>query len=889
MADAARELIIIDVQEKGVSETDQKSGKLLGTLDRLDATQGKVAASSDKSSAAHDRAAAAQARLDAAMAKASRELDAAARYMALHQAATEAASGSLGRMAEAQARAAQVAAQASRQQQAATNDNVQALQRESSAYEAAGKFALAHPLLVAAGSVAAARALSGLATSAAGSLGAASASTAAFAQGATSMGPAVVAAATVASRGLGLASTAATAAAGGFGVYAEKVSGITTATGLMSRVLGGLPGAVGPAVLAFLGFEAARAAISKAGDDLDRLIQLGEKARGLDLAAPFVKSFEALGPKIQATTDQMDRALQQASNFVKERYGQTNGALSAVSSLYTSGAFGADKPAAMSALETASNAQEKVRATLDAIRELQERGQEFAALDLTEKLFGPDVVERIRTGQASISQIVADLQSVYDKEVLKQDQVDRALELNKNISDTKQAISDAVAVTFDFSSAAMAANEAWLKVLQTVLLVINQINAANQASSDFVGTTVTTMINGLKSAGSAAADLAAQYGVIAKKQAQAEVQGPPEAAGPAYKITGRSFPYTFGPELPKQAQAAAGAAKQAGQAAQQAVSSYDNLIQRTKDRIDELDLETRSVGQSNEAVIKLKLAHDLERAAKKDGITISEQMRAENDRLGTSLAASTEALAHAKRGLELTREAQRELADDFSQFADDVILGGKKIGQAFADLSKTFASSSLKALLTGQGGLAGLFGTGAEKSGDIGGLLGGKFNLGSLFGGGSDAAGSPLPGAQGPSLPSSSLFGGLFDHDKIEKALSGGAESGIGSALSNALKPSKAGGGILSSPLGQGLGAVAAGASVGYSAQSPLMGGLSGALAGAMTGNPLIAVAGGIAGIAGGSLAHKPSRKKDRDHERRERSREFAACLSADGLVPVHG
>jgi hypothetical protein len=297
-------------------------------------------------------------------------------------------------------------------------------------------------------------------------------------------------------------------------------------------------------------FETAKSAISQAGEDLERLIALGEKARNLDIAAPYVKSFEDLGKKIGATTDQMDKALQTASSFVKEKYGQANGALQAVSGLYTAGAFGAEKPASMSALETATTTQEKVQATLDAIKELQARGQEFAAMDLTEKLFGPELVERIRQGQSSIAQFSADLQAASEREVLKQEQVDRALELSKQIADAKQGISDAVTVTFDFSEAAIAANKAWLAVLQTIQTVLEKINAANSASSDLIGTATTKMIEGLKTAGSAAVDFAAKYGIIAKKAAEPEVQGPPEPYGPFQpKATPKQFPYNFGPGI----------------------------------------------------------------------------------------------------------------------------------------------------------------------------------------------------------------------------------------------------------------------------------------------------------------------------------------------------
>lgn len=766
---------------QGVEQTKQKVDALGSSLDKLAATQEKTAASSDRGSSASDRAARSAAQREAAAARLQRQIDAENRALAASEAAQNAAAAAAGGLTSAQMKAVESYAAVQR----AANDNSAALAKQNSAYAEAGKFALAHPVLVLAGSVAAARALSGFATSAAGSLGAASASTAAFAEGATGMGPAVVAGATLAARGLGLASAAAAASAAGLGRYAETVSGLTTTTGLLSRGLSALPGVLGPVGVAFLVFEAAKAAMSKASDDLERLIALGEKARGLDLAAPFVKSFEGLGQKIQATTDQMDKALQQASGFVKERYGQANGALQQVSGLYTSGAFGAEKPASMSALETATTTQEKVQATLAAIKELQDRGQEFAAMDLTEKLFGPELVERIRQGQTTIAQFAVDLQAASEKEVLKQEQVDRALELNKNITDTKQAISDAVAVTFDFSNAAMMANEAWLKVLQTVLLVINQINAANQAASDFVGTTTTTMIEGLKKAGSAAADLAAGYGLIAKKKAEAEVQGPPEAAGPPeQKITAKQFPYTFGPgleNLPK----ATNAAKQASQAAQEAASSYDLLIKRTEDRIDELKLEAQTVGQTTDAVIKLKLAHDLERAAQKDGTTVTQSMRDDWDKLGDRVAAATNNLQDAKRAFEGIRDGKRELAGDLSTFADDLVLGGQKLGDAFASLSKTLGSGSLKALLTGEGPLAGILGTQSAEKGQIGGLLGGKLD-----------------------------FGGLFNSDKIADALGLGAETGLGKSISSYLKESKPGGGFFSSQLGQGLAAVGLGAAL---------------------------------------------------------------------------
>ncbi|MGU3285007.1 hypothetical protein [Methylobacterium mesophilicum] len=827
---------------EGVDQTKAKVDALGTSLDKLTTSQDRSAASNDKGSAASDRAARATAMREAAAAKAQRQLDMEARALSQVQMAQDAATASAGGLTAAQERAASSAAAV----QKAANDNSAALGKQSSVYAEVGKAAAAHPILVLAASVAAARALGGLATSAAGYLGTASAATAAFAEGSTAMGGAVAAGGTLAARGLAVAGEAATVVAGGLAAYATKVEGATSVVGLLVGALRLIPNALLPIAAAFAVFQVASAVIGKAYDDLQKLIDLGQKAQSLDVGAPFLKSFESLGKVIGATTEQMDQALSKASGFLKDSWGQDNNNLSKMlNSITATGAAGPNGLQSTALADTATTLEERLKAGLAAMKELDALGLHLASIQVGEKVLGPETVERMRITGTSAEQLSAALQAAAEKEVLKQEQVDRALQLNKNISDTKQAIADAWAVNLDFSAAATLLDGIWLRILQTVLSIVQAINSAIDGVVAF-GATITSAVGGAFSAvAGQISGVLAQLGIISKQaeQVKEEVAGPPEAAGPAPpKITGRDLGYVS-TVVDGRAQQAAKGAKQAQQAAQEAISSYDSLIQRTKDRIEELDLETRSVGLNSDAVIKLKLAHDLERAAQKSGTEVTADMRAEWDKLGTTLAASTDALAHAKRGMELTRDAQREMADDFASFADDVILGGQKIGDAFASLAKTFGSSSLKALLTGQGGLSGLFGTAGEKSGDLGGLLGGKISL-----------------------------GGLFDGDKITSALGLGAESGIGKALSEALKPQKAGGGIMSSQLGQGFAAVGAGASIGYSSQSPLMGAGGGLLAGLASGNPILAVAGAGAGAIGSI----PSSKKDRRHVARQRLRDLA-------------
>ncbi|MHC2108987.1 hypothetical protein [Methylobacterium sp. CM6246] len=849
---------------EGDAKARASADQLTGSLDKLSGAQDRSAASNDKGIAASDRAARAKASQEAAAAKLQRQIEAENRALAASEAAQNAAAAATGGLTASQLRAIDAYAAATR----AGNDNAAAVGRQGEVFKAAGKTIAEHPVLVLAASVAAARALSGLATSAAGSLGAASASTAAFAEGAAGMGPAVGAGATLAARGLAGLSIGATAAAGGLGLYAEKVAGFTTATSLLSRGLSLIPPLFLPIAAAFVAFEVGSAVFSKAYADLQRLIDLGEKARRLDVGAAFLKSFESLGPKIQATGDQMDAALSKAASFLKMNWGQDNNNLSKMlNDITATGAAGAGGLKSTALADTATTTEERIKAAVAGMKELDELGLHLASLKVGDAVFGADFMERLRTGQTTIAQLSADLEAASQKEVLNQDQVDRAVALNRAISDTKQAISDAWAVNVDFSAAATLLNEIWLKILQTVLYLVQTLNEAISSVTAFGAAVLSSIGGAFDVAYSKATALLSTLGIIAKQQAAVEVQGPPEAAGPApQKITGRDLGYVSTVVDGRKLDKAAAGAKQAKQAATEAASSYDNLIQKTKDHITELDLEAQYVGKDADAVIKLKLANQLARAAQKDGTEVTAEMRAEWDRLGDTLAASTKRLEETKRAYEQMKEGQRELASEFGEFADDLILGGKKMSEAFTGLAKTLSSNALKAVISGEGPLAGLLGTASTEKGQIGGLLGGGFNFSSLLGGGSNAAGSPLPGAQGPSLPSSSLFGGLFDGDKISNALGLGAETGIGKALGDALKPQKAGGGILSSQLGQGLVSAGAGASIGYSSQSPLMGALGGGLAGLASGNPIMAIAGAGAGLLGGlfgeSQAKKEAKKK---------------------------
>lgn len=742
----------------------------------------------------------------------------------------------------------------------AANDNqAESVGRVGSAFAEAGKFALAHPILVAAGSVAAAKALSGYAATAGGAMARASAATAAYAAGNAAMGGQVAAAASVAAAGLKLGEQAALSASAGLAGYAETVGGLTTATGLLSRGLGAVVPLLGPIALAFAAFEVGRAVIGKANSDLAKLIELGERAEKLDVSAGFVKGFESIGGKLRLQVSDMQEALQRASDFVRQRFEQPDALSSYLSDLKSKGYTSEGLQRVQAQASTANTGQERVEAILAAMKELEAAGHRFAAIDLTGKAFGPKWEETLQRGRATVEQIVGYLQETQAKQPVDDGTVRRAVELSLAIEKTKREISEAWNVTFDFSRAAMLVDEIWLRILQSVKSLVEWLNGAIDSVTAFFS----RMAQGISDAFAAVASSAAFKAVMEGARAVGLISAQPSGGDEPLtftvkpKVGSRETTQMFGPAAPKPE--ATKAIREANAAAREGASAYELLIKRTEDRIDELDLEARSVGKTTDEVVKLKLAHDLERAAMKSGIDVTEEMRGEWDKLGSRLGDATRRLNEAKRAQDLLLEGQREVGRGLTAFVEEMALGAGKLTDALASLSKGFASSGLKAILTGEGPLAGVLGTASLDRNQPGGLLGGI-----------------TPGA-------------------VKSALKEGAASGTSDGLADFFKGTPLANVGTKEFAGGAAGALAIAGSygVGRQASSPTMGAVGGAVSGAIGGAvlgsyvPVVgtavgAVVGGLVGGAAGLFGAKKER------EQKERQRKLDAWNAfADALPSI--
>ena len=325
----------------------------------------------------------------------------------------------------------------------------------------------------------------------------------------------------------------------------------------------------------------------------------------------------------------------------------------------------------------------------------------------------------------------------------------------------------------------------------------------------------------------------------------------------------------------KAGKAAKEAAEGSGGAAKSAASSYENLIQRTKDRIEELQLEAQYASKTATEVIKLKLAHDLERAAKKDGTEVTAAMRAEWDKLGGELAEATQNLERVRKAQNDLKKAQDAVADSFKSLVEDLLTGSDGINGALKSLGKSFLSSSLDALISGKGPLAGITGLASSTKDGQGGILG------ALTGSLQQLPKAVKDGAKAGSVDGVTLgFGTFASNDNFSwlgkisgKDLAGGltAIAGLagayGSGMAAGSYAQAVGGGALSGGMG---GLALAGTSIGAS------------LGGAAVLGPIGVIAGAALGYFGQQQARKQA-KEERQRQAQENYREAAPQIVSLG------
>ncbi|WP_336813487.1 tape measure protein [Bosea sp. MMO-172] len=152
-------------------------------------------------------------------------------------------------------------------------------------------------------------------------------------------------------------------------------------------------------------------------------------------------------------------------------------------------------------------------------------------------------------------------------------------------------------------------------------------------------------------------------------------------------------------------------------------SRFDRDLEAIQRRTEALRLEAQMVGKGREEVERSKIALQLEQAAKRDGLTVTDEMRTKIDQAAQGYANAKLKVEDLKEAMDGVRDAQKLFATELTDSFIDVVVEGKNATEVVQQLGKALLKAALQAMLMGSGPLAGLFGTkGAD--GAVGGLFG---------------------------------------------------------------------------------------------------------------------------------------------------------------------
>lgn len=146
------------------------------------------------------------------------------------------------------------------------------------------------------------------------------------------------------------------------------------------------------------------------------------------------------------------------------------------------------------------------------------------------------------------------------------------------------------------------------------------------------------------------------------------------------------------------------------------LSRYEREIQAIERRTEALRLEAEMVGKSKREVEQSKIALQLEQAAKRDGITITDQMRTAIDAAAQGYANAKLRVEDLKNAMEGTRDAAKFFGQEITDGLVDMVVEGKSATEVIQSLGKAMLKAALQGALMGSGPFGKIFGGGIFSS-----------------------------------------------------------------------------------------------------------------------------------------------------------------------------
>lgn len=448
--------------------------------------------------------------------------------------------------------------------------------------------------------------------------------------------------------------------------------------------------------------------IDSTREQLEKMVAVADKSKSATVAPRFFQAFTAEADKLQVKTEDLESALTSAFNATKDKapidtdaWGVGEEKITDVEKALrvyneTLAKAAGQTLTGLVLFRDADTQEKKIQAVLQAMVQLEAIGQRTAALDIGEKMFGAQFVDRIRQGRTSAEQMLQTIEEsskassgVFSNETINRakeidDQLKRAHQtLDKNLKPTWDSLADkmlsikslwADVVGLIAQAAALAGKIGVLPAAQTSVLIQKQAELA--ALEEKLASQPAPAGGGSIVAERRAAALTIQINAL-KEEINSLQEQARETQGRLPKGSLGTGPAPTPP--PKKED-------------EDHLDAFERAILLAEKNISVTDSETASIDLNAGARARAKLVAELQAAAIKANIEageedtkVSAEQAVEINRVADAAERAAQRLDDARSPL---RNFGREAADVNKQLQDAAVSGLRGFEDALIDIGK---------------------------------------------------------------------------------------------------------------------------------------------------------------------------------------------------------
>jgi hypothetical protein len=539
----------------------------------------------------------------------------------------------------------------------------------------------------------------------------------------------------------------------------RAASAVSTATTGASTAIAGLAAqvpALKAALGAFIAFEAVTtvinltiAAAEAAEAKIAAVVKMASQAQLAGVGTTFFQSLIGQAKELNTEVSTLQGYLTRAreASTIRLSEGNTPRRSSIQGVLEQDVRAGNIRRADLNAFNAAGDQEARIRVVLNLIERLKAEQRSLAAYDIARAFFGDDFETRLRSGVDVIGAMRKALDGIKTGDqgrILSPEEVSLAQRVNTELENSRKILADAL----------VPLQKDILTYQNQQLIAMADFNTAiNKAAASFLG-----LYGYVKQVGDAItrlgnASIFKTINEFFERNGMTSIGGVLKLENPP---TGDTIDL---PEIDVGKDDKKSKDRPSLRAPRTSAGTETDQVQTYIDSLNKanvaLKAEVENYSKSNaEKAVAINLAKAQE-IAQQNGKKLTDEQAEAIRKASSETANYKDKIADLEQAQRQAGQAARFFADQLSSGFEDALVDGKSLTDVVNSLSKSLARSSIQALLTGQGPLAGIFGTAPAASAGpnvVGGLFGGLTSFFRANGGPMEAGRAYTVGEMGREL-----------------------------------------------------------------------------------------------------------------------------------------